>query len=87
MEARRNAYRILVGKSEGKTQILLGFRTLSIVQYSKNNVLGTGSVSILRILVGKPEGQRPPGRPRHRWADNITVDLREMGTVINLRVP
>jgi hypothetical protein len=29
-----------------------------------------------RILVGKPEGKRPPGRPRRRWADNIKIDLR-----------
>jgi hypothetical protein len=29
-----------------------------------------------RILVGKPEGKRPLGRPRHRWEDNIRMDLR-----------
>jgi hypothetical protein len=32
-----------------------------------------------RILVGKPEGKRPLGRPRRRWEDNICVDLREGG--------
>jgi hypothetical protein len=32
-----------------------------------------------RALVGKPEGRRPLGRPRHRWEDNIKVDLREVG--------
>jgi hypothetical protein len=32
-----------------------------------------------RILVGKPEGKRPPGRPRRRWEDNIKINLREMG--------
>jgi hypothetical protein len=32
-----------------------------------------------RILVGKPEGKRPLGRPRRRWADNIKLDLREIG--------
>jgi hypothetical protein len=31
------------------------------------------------ILVGRPEGRRPLGRPRHRWEDNIKVDLREIG--------
>jgi hypothetical protein len=31
------------------------------------------------ILVGKPEGKRPLGRPRCRWVDNIKMDLREMG--------
>jgi hypothetical protein len=30
------------------------------------------------ILVGKPEGKRPHGRPRHRWKDNIRMDLREI---------
>ena len=28
---------------------------------------------------GKPEGRRPLGRPRHRWVDNITMDLLEVG--------
>jgi hypothetical protein len=32
-----------------------------------------------RILVGKPEGKTPLGRPRHRWVDNIKIDLREIG--------
>jgi hypothetical protein len=31
------------------------------------------------ILVGKPEGRRPLGRPRRRWEDNIKMDLREIG--------
>jgi hypothetical protein len=34
-----------------------------------------------RMLVGKPEGKRPLGRPRHRWVDNIKIDLREMDRV------
>jgi hypothetical protein len=32
-----------------------------------------------RILVGKPEGKRPLGRPRCRWEDNIKIDLQEVG--------
>jgi hypothetical protein len=32
-----------------------------------------------RLLVGKPEGKRPLGRPRHRWMDNIRMDLGEVG--------
>ena len=32
-----------------------------------------------RVLVGNPEGKRPLGRPRRRWEDNITMDLREVG--------
>jgi hypothetical protein len=34
-----------------------------------------------RILVGKPEGKRPLGRPRLRWVDRIKTDLREIGWV------
>jgi hypothetical protein len=32
-----------------------------------------------RVLVGKPEGKRPLGRPRRRWEDNIKIDLQEVG--------
>ena len=32
-----------------------------------------------RVLVGKPEGKRPLGRPRRRWEDNITMNLQEVG--------
>jgi hypothetical protein len=35
--------------------------------------------NVYRILVGKPEGKRPPGRPRRRWVDNVKMDLREIG--------
>jgi hypothetical protein len=34
---------------------------------------------VYRVLVGKPEGKRPMGRPRHRWEDNIKIDLQEVG--------
>jgi hypothetical protein len=53
-----------------------------------------------RVSVGKPEGKRLFGRPRHRWEDNIKKDLHEVGcggrdwiglalvnSVMNLRVP
>jgi hypothetical protein len=56
-----------------------------------------------RLLVGKPEGKRPLGRPRRRWVDDIRLDLGEVGwigltqdrnrwralanSVLNLRVP
>jgi hypothetical protein len=35
--------------------------------------------SLYRILVGKPEGKRPPGRPKRGWEDNIKMDLQEVG--------
>ena len=34
---------------------------------------------VQRVLVGKPEGKRPLGRPRRRWEDNINMDLQEVG--------
>jgi hypothetical protein len=34
---------------------------------------------VYRVLMGKPEGTRPLGRPRHRWEDNIMMDLQEVG--------
>ena len=35
--------------------------------------------AVYRVLMGKPEGKRPLGRPRRRWVDNIRVDLQEVG--------
>jgi hypothetical protein len=34
---------------------------------------------LIKIITGKPEGQRPLGGHRHRWNDNIKIDLREKG--------
>jgi hypothetical protein len=34
---------------------------------------------LYRVLVGKPEGRRPLGRPRRIWEDNIKIDLQEVG--------
>jgi hypothetical protein len=40
--------------------------------------MGEGRV-VYRVLVGKPEGRRPLGRPKPRWEDSIGMDLREVG--------
>ena len=34
---------------------------------------------VYRVLVGKPEGRRPLGRPRRRWLDSIRMDLQDVG--------
>jgi len=34
---------------------------------------------VYRVLVGKPEGRRPLGRPRRKWVDKIRMDLQEVG--------
>ena len=40
--------------------------------------MGRGE-GVYRVLVGKPEGKRPLGRPRCRWEDNIKMNLQEVG--------
>jgi hypothetical protein len=44
--------------------------------YSTNGERSTA----YKILMGKPEGKRPLGRPRRGWVDNIKMDLREIGS-------
>ena len=36
-------------------------------------------MGVYRVLLAKPEGKRPLGRPRSRWVDNIRMDLQEVG--------
>ena len=36
-------------------------------------------INFIHVLVGKPEGKSPLGRPRSRWEDNIKMDLQEVG--------
>ena len=36
---------------------------------------------VYRVLVGKPEGKRPRGKPRRRWEDKIKIDLQEVGVI------
>jgi hypothetical protein len=36
-------------------------------------------IKVYKVLVGKPEGKRPLGRPTRRWEDEIRMDLREIG--------
>jgi len=40
--------------------------------------MGEGK-GVYRVLVEKPEGTRPLGRPRHKWEDNVKMDLQEVG--------
>jgi hypothetical protein len=40
---------------------------------------GTHGRGVYRVLVGRPEGKRPLGRPGRRWEDNIKRDRREIG--------
>jgi len=40
--------------------------------------MGEGT-DVYRVLVGKPEGKSPLGRPRHRWEDSVKMGLQEVG--------
>jgi hypothetical protein len=51
-------------------------RRMRWVEHVAHTTEGKGSY---RILVGIPEGRRPLGRPRHRWEDDIIIDLQEVG--------
>ena len=55
----------------------------NIIRYLKSRLRWAGraarmeqSRNAYRVLVGKPEGKRPLGRPRHRWENNFKMDLR-----------
>jgi hypothetical protein len=55
-----------------------------VIKIKKNEMGGACTCmgetrGIFGVLVGKPEGKRPLGRPRHRWEDNVKVDLQEVG--------
>jgi hypothetical protein len=56
------------------------------IKQIKSRMRCAGHVACMRekrkvywVLVGKPEGKRPLGRPRHGWKDGIRMDLREIG--------
>jgi S-ribosylhomocysteine lyase LuxS involved in autoinducer biosynthesis len=63
------------------------YSSLNIVQVTKSrrmrwavHVASMGERrGLYMVLVGKPEGKRPLGRPRHRWEDYIKMDLQEVG--------
>ena len=49
------------------------------MRWAENVVRMGEDRGVQRVLVGKPEGERPLGRPRRRWEDNIKMDLQEVG--------
>jgi hypothetical protein len=61
--------------------ILLGDKIQKSEMGQACSTYGRERRSVYRVLVGKPEGTRPIGRCRHRWEDNIKMDLQEVGWV------
>jgi len=64
------------------TQAAFAVGSMFVTQYCA----GAGHVArmgeergVYRVVLGKPEGRRPLGRPRRRWVDNIRMDLQEVG--------
>ena len=49
------------------------------IRWAGNAARMVEEMRVYRVLLGKPEGRRPLGRPRRRWADNIRMDLQEVG--------
>ena len=63
-----------------KCQLSGGFDVSFHNAHTNGNVFRMGEErGVYRVLVGKPEGKRPLGRPRRRWVDNIRMDLQEVG--------
>jgi hypothetical protein len=50
-----------------------------IMRWARHVACMGESRGVYRVLVGKSEGKTPPGRPRHRWEDNIKMDHQEVG--------
>ena len=66
--------RILALQCPGFKLLLVEVKTQDGVKLDSWNLVG-----VHRVLVGKPEGTLPLGRPRRRWEDNIKMDLQEVG--------
>ena len=60
----------------GQIHDVIALIKVRIIEVSVHSVEERG---VYRVLVGKPEGRRPLGRPRRRWVDNIRINLQEVG--------
>ena len=70
--------RILYSIFQGKPNIVRLVKSRRMKWAGHVAHMGEGR-GVDRVLVGKPEGKRPLGKPRRRWEDNIKIDLREVG--------
>ena len=65
---------------------MICFFLINVLKKVKQSLRWAGHVArmgeergVYRVLLGKPEGRGPLGRPRRRWVDNIRMDLQEVG--------
>jgi hypothetical protein len=70
-------------RSSQNTMIARNFKAKADMNSKKTGIIGTCSTHgtdelCKKMWLGKPEGKRPQGRPRHRWEDNIRMDVREI---------
>ena len=87
----RGMYRVLLGKPEGKRPVGRPRRRWEVkIKMDLQQVCCVGVYWIelaqdrdrwqaIMVLVWKPKGKRPLGRPRRRWEDNIKIDLQQVG--------
>ena len=72
--------RVYIAQAEKKTTYFLHINTITELF---DVAIGTQRMEegrgVYKVLMGKPEGKRPLGRPRSRWEDNIKMDLQEVG--------
>ena len=84
--SRMQRYEVQILQTYGKSFIYILYTLPSIVRVVKSRRMRwAGHVALMgegrgvhRVLVGKPEGKRPMGRPRRRWEDNIKMALQEV---------
>ena len=65
-----------------KSLVICTYAGGKIEKNEMGGACGAYGGGVHRVLVGKPEGKRPLGRPRRRWEDNIKMDLQEVRWVV-----
>jgi hypothetical protein len=75
---RRKLYNEELHNLNSSPEIIRQIKSKRMTWVGHVTCMGEGR-NVYRVLVGKPEGKRPLGRPRHRWKDGIKMDLQEIG--------
>jgi hypothetical protein len=62
-----------------KVNIFFLFVVMNVMRWAGHVARMGEERKVYKVLVGKPRGKRPLGRPRYRWEDGVRMDLREIG--------